>query len=69
LFEKDKRINYDAFIYEFSELYKKVCELNNEKLILFFNKLYISEEIIENYNHISTLLDRDLVILTNVLLI
>jgi hypothetical protein len=69
LFEKDKRINYDAFICEFSELYKKVCELNSEKLILFFNKLYISEEIIENYNHISTLLDSDLVILTNVLLI
>ena len=69
LFEKDRRINYEAFINEFSEMYKRLCSLNDDKLTLFLNKLYINEERVENYNYISRLLDTDLVILTNVLII
>ena len=69
LFEKERKINYDAFTYEFSALYKKVCELNIKELIFYCNKLYVNEEAIENYNQISMLLDKDIIILTNVLLI
>ena len=69
LFQKDKRIYYDAFVYEFSFIYKRISELNVEKQILFTNKLFINEDKLENYNQISILLDKDLVILTNVLFI
>ena len=67
LFEKDKRINYDSFIYEYSLIYKRVCELNPDKLIIITNKLYLNEEILENYNQISILLDKNIIILTNIL--
>ena len=69
LFEKDKRINYDAFIYEFSAIYKRLCELDEGKVIIFSNKVYINEEMLENYNQISHLLDKEIVILTNVLFV
>ena len=69
LFKRDRYINYDAFLYEYSEIYKKITELNKEKLILFNSKLFITEENIKNYSYISTLLDTNIIILTNVLLI
>ena len=69
LFNKDRNINYDAFIFEFSEIYKKISELNQNKFVLFCNKLYLSEEILLDFSHYSTLLDKDIVVLTNVLLV
>ena len=69
LFKKDRNINYDAFTIEYSEIYKKIYELNDDKLILFENKLFPNDEIIQNYSQISTLLDTDIIILTNILLV
>ena len=69
LFEKDKRINYEAFIDEYSLIYKKVSELNCGKIIVFVNKMYLNEETIEDYDYISTLLDKDIIVLTNILII
>lgn len=67
LFRKDRNINYDAFIIEFSEIYKKISELNTNKEIFFMNKFFPDEEILEEYSSISTLLDTDIVIVTNIL--
>ena len=69
LFEKERRINYDFFICEYSLIYKKICELNVDKMIFFTNKLYLNEEILEHYNQISLLLDKDIIILTNILFV
>ena len=69
LFEKDRRINYEAFVDEYSLIYKKVCELNCNRFIVFVNKLYLNEETLDDYNCISTLLDKDIIVLTNILLV
>ena len=69
LFKKDKMINYDAFVLEYSEIYKKILEINENKFIIFVNKVFISEELLNDYSHLSTLLDTDIVLLTNLLII
>lgn len=68
LYDVDKNINYDAFTFEYSQIYKKIVELNINKQIFFYNKVYLSSNFIEDYSYISTLLDNDILILTNVLL-
>lgn len=68
LFDKDKNINYDAFLQQYSTIYQKICFLNDDKLIITMNKVYLSEEFIDSYEQISTLFDKDIIVLTNVLL-
>ena len=69
LFDEDKNINYDAFTFEYSQIYKKIVDLNKNRQIFFYNKVYLSSDFIDDYSYISTLLDKDILILTNVLLI
>ena len=68
LFENDKNINYDAFLEQYSLIYKKIREINSNKIIIFLNKLYLTDEFIEEYDHLSRLIDKEIVVLTNVLL-
>ena len=69
LFEKDQRINYNAFFNEYSEIYKKLIELNQNKLVIFTEKFYVSEEILLELSQVSTLLDNDIILLTNILIV
>ena len=69
LFEKDQRINYNAFFNEYSEIYKKLIELNPNKLVIFTEKFYVSEEILLELSQVSTLLDNDIILLTNILIV
>ena len=69
LFKKERIINYDYFTEEYSEIYKKITKLNEEKLVLFANKLFLTDEILNDFSNISTLLDKDVILLTNVLII
>ena len=69
LFRRDRNINYDYFMSEYSDIYKAIRELNNEKLLITTNKIYISEEILCEYSRVSTLLDKDIILLTNVLIV
>lgn len=68
LFEKDYGINYEAFLETFSIIYKKVCYLNQEKFIVIVSKVYLTDELLIEFEHISTLINKDIIILTNVLL-
>lgn len=69
LFRRDRNINYDYFMSEYSDIYKTIRELNVEKLLITTNKIYISEEILCEYSRVSTLLDKDIILLTNVLIV
>lgn len=68
LFPKDKNINYNAFLDEYSKIYENVSFLNQNKVIIPYDKLYLTEENLMYFDHVSTLLDKDIIILTNVLL-
>ena len=69
LFKKDNNINYDFFTQEYSEIYKTILKSNENKLLIHLNKVYISEETLMNYSYISTLLDKEIIILTNILIV
>lgn len=69
LFDSKKRFKYEGYIKEFSEIYKKLIEINKDKLVLFSEYFYLNDRVVEGYNHISTLLDKDIILLTNVLLV
>ena len=68
LFEKDHKINYLAFILEYSSIYIRLSELNEGQIIIMYDKVYLTSIFINNFNNISTLLDKDIYILTNVLI-
>ena len=69
LFEKDHKVNYLGFILEYSQIYCRLLALFENCILIPMDKLYLSEEIIENYSQISTLLDQNIYILTNVLIV
>lgn len=69
LFDKDYKVNYQGFILEYSEIFSRLSLLIKNDLIIPMDKVYLSDEIIEKYSHISTLLDKNIYILTNVLII
>jgi hypothetical protein len=67
LFNSDRRINYDVFFNEYSVIYQNVLKNNENKLIIMFDKFYLTESILLDFEYISTLIDKDIIILTNVL--
>ena len=69
LFDKDYKVNYAGFLLEYSEIYKRLLSLLNDEIIITMDKLFLSSEIIENYSHISTLLDKNIYILTYILIV
>ena len=68
LFEKDHKVNYQAFTFEYGQIYKRLFELKKEHIIIMYDKVYLTSVFIRNFNEISTLLDKDIYILTNVLI-
>ena len=67
LFPKDKNINYNAFLEEYSKIYENISFLNQDKLIIPYEKIYLTEENLTSFDQISTLLDKDIIVLTNIL--
>lgn len=67
LFEKEPKIKYEGYIIEFSAIYKKLVETNPDKLIFTYDFFNLSYEKLSEFEHISTLLDKDIIILTNIL--
>jgi hypothetical protein len=67
LFKKNKRINYDGFVKEFSTIYENLVNTKKNSLVIFCDFFYLNDEKIEEFNFISTLLDKDILILTNLL--
>ena len=67
LFASDWRINYDVFFNEYSIIYQNIIKNNENKLVIMFNKFYLTESILLDFEYISTLVDKDIIILTNVL--
>jgi len=61
MFDKDYRINYDAFYYEYSLLFKHLCNIKNHKL-LFFNYIDIDNSL-SFLNNIATLYSSDIIVL------
>ena len=69
LFKKDNNIDYGYFTEEYSEIYKTILKSNENKLLIHLNIFYVSDEILTDYSHISTLLDKEIIILTNILIV
>ena len=69
IFEKDHKVNYDGFILEYSQIYYRLKEVIKTMLMVMYDRVYLSSDFIKKYTHISTLLDKDIYILTNVLII
>ena len=67
LFKKNKRINYDGFVKEFSTIYENLVNTKKNSLVIFCDFFYLNDEKIEEFNFISTLLYKDILILTNLL--
>ena len=67
LFKKEEYINYDGYFYEYSSIYQKLLEIKKEEQLIMCDSFVLNEETIEKYNYISKTLDKDIVILTNVL--
>lgn len=67
LFKKDDYINYDGYIKEYSAIYEKLLLTKKEQQLIMCDSFVLNEENIEKYNYISQTLDKDIVVLTNVL--
>ena len=67
LFKRNKRINYDGFIKEYSSIYENLVNTKKNSLVIFCDFFYLNDEKIEEFNFISTLLDKDILILTNLI--
>ena len=67
LYENDKRINYDAFLNEYSIIYKKIVDNNQNKLVITVDKFYLIHDVVDEFESISTLIDKDIIVLTNIL--
>jgi transcription elongation factor Elf1 len=69
LFEKDHKIDYQAFNLEYGQIYKRLFELEKEQIIIMYDKVFLTSIFIRKFNEISTLLDKNIYILTNVLMV
>lgn len=67
LFKNDEHINYDGYIHEYSSIYEKLLKTRKDEQLIMCDSFILNEENIEKYNYISKTLDKDIVILTNVL--
>ena len=67
LFKKEV-FNYDAYFFEYSKIYNQLIELNKNSLIITEKKFLITHEKLIEFEHVSTLLDKDIIVLTNVFL-
>ena len=67
LFNKEEYINYDGYIYEYSSIYQKLLETRKNEQLIMCDSFILNEETIEEYNYISKTLDKDIIILTNIL--
>ena len=67
LFDFDHNINYEGFKFEFDTLYKKLFK-DKTRLVICYKKVYLTEYFIKELEAISTLLDKEITILTNVLI-
>lgn len=69
LFDKDYKVNYSGFILEYSEVYTRLMTLLKDEIIIPYDKVFLSSEFIENFSNFSTLLDKNIYILTYVLIV
>ena len=67
LFPKDRHINYDGYIDEYSKVYQKLLETKKNEQVIMCDSFILNEKNLTEYNYISRALDKDIVILTNVL--
>ena len=69
LFKKNKRINYEGFITEFSLIYENLKSIHKNSIIIFYDFFYLKTGLIREFNYISTMFDKDILLLTNLLFI
>lgn len=68
LFENNKIINYEGFHNEYEKIYMKLVESKKNSQIIFSDSFILDEKTIGEYNEISRNIDKDILVLTNVLL-
>ena len=66
LFENNRKFNFDGYMIEFGIIYKKLLEINKNSLVLFYDFYYLNTERLEEVEEISAMLDKDIIILTNI---
>lgn len=65
---KNQIFNYSAYFNEYSKIYQNLLITHKYSLIIPEEKFIITEEKMEHLDYISTLLDKDIIILTNIFL-
>lgn len=65
LFEKNYKISYIPFINELSMLYSYSIRNNKNALNFILDKFYIDRKTMYTYSIVSTLTDKDIIIITN----
>ena len=47
--------------------YKKIVDNNQNKLVITVDKFYLIHDVVDEFESISTLIDKDIIVLTNIL--
>ena len=63
---KSKLFNYNCYVYEYSLIYQKLIQTLSNSLVLPYERYSLNEEKLSEIEHISTLLNKDIIVLTNV---
>lgn len=66
LFESNRSFNFEGYVYEFGTIYYWMLENNKNSIILFYDFFNITKEKLREFEYISTLLDKDIIVLTNI---
>ena len=65
IFNSSTNISYVGFTEEYSSIYEKVIKSKPKVQVIMCDSFTLNEEVLEEYNHISNNLDKDIVIVTN----
>lgn len=69
LFKNTQKFNFDGYIVEYSNIYQKIIKECKNDFVLFFDYFILDDKMMKNMEYISTLLNKDIVILTNIFVI
>lgn len=67
LFRKQS-FNYNSYLNEYSIIHQKLLEMNHSFLVIPEIKFVMTEEKLEQFDYVSTMLDKDIIVITNIFL-
>ena len=67
IFNSSNHINYVGFTEEYSSIYENVVKMKQKEQVIMCDSFSLNEEVLSEYNYISNNLDKDIVIVTNIL--